>query len=69
MDDNKIIKLYLERSEQAISETARKYGRYCRFIAFNILRNDSDSEECVNDTYLRTWNSIPRNSRTDCKPF
>lgn len=59
MDDNKIIKLYWERSEQAISETAKKYGRYCHFIAFNILHNDSDSEECVNDTYFRTWNSIP----------
>lgn len=59
MDDNRIIKLYLERSEQAISETARKYGRYCHYIAFNILHNDSDSEECVNDTYLRTWNAIP----------
>lgn len=59
MDDHRIIKLYMERSEQAISETAQKYGRYCHYIAFNILHNDSDSEECVNDTYLRTWNSIP----------
>ena len=59
MDDHQIMKLYWERSEQAISETARKYGRYCHFIAYHILRNDSDSEECVNDTYLRAWNSIP----------
>lgn len=59
MDDNKIIKLYTERSEKAISETAVKYGRYCHYIAFNILRNNEDSEECVNDTYLRAWNSIP----------
>ncbi|MDO5409664.1 MAG: RNA polymerase sigma factor [Lachnospiraceae bacterium] len=59
MDDNKIIRLYMERSEQAISETSVKYGRYCHFIAFNILQNDNDAEECVNDTYLRTWNSIP----------
>ena len=59
MDDSKIIELYMDRSEQAISETARKYGRYCHYIAYNILHNDEDSEECVNDTYLRTWNSIP----------
>ena len=59
MDDSKIIELYMDRSEQAISETDRKYGRYCHYIAYNILHNDEDSEECVNDTYLRTWNSIP----------
>lgn len=59
MDDSKIIELYMDRSEQAISETAIKYGRYCHCIAYNILRNDEDSEECVNDTYLRTWNAIP----------
>lgn len=59
MDDTKIIKLYMERSEQAILETSQKYGRYCHFIAFNILQNDNDAEECVNDTYLRTWNAIP----------
>ena len=59
MDDSKIIELYMDQSEQAISETARKYGRYCHYIAYNILHNDEDSEECVNDTYLRTWNSIP----------
>lgn len=59
MDDRQIVDLYFERSETAISETAQKYGRYCRYIALNILHNDEDSEECVNDTYLRAWNSIP----------
>ena len=59
MDDRKIIKLYFDRSEQAISETAKKYGRYCHYIAFQILHNEEDSEECVNDTYLRAWNTIP----------
>lgn len=59
MNDSEIIALYMGRSEQAISETSKKYGRYCHYIAYNILRNDEDSEECVNDTYLRTWNSIP----------
>lgn len=59
MDDSKIIELYMERSEQAISETSKKHGRYCHYIAYSILHNDEDSEECVNDTYLRAWNSIP----------
>lgn len=61
MDDKQILDLYWERSEVAISETSKKYGKYCRYIAFNILHNDEDSEECVNDTYLRAWNSIPPN--------
>ena len=59
MDDRKIIKLYFDRSEQAISETAKKYGRYCHYIAYQILHSKEDSEECVNDTYLRAWNVIP----------
>lgn len=59
MEDGKIIQLYLNRSEQAISETSEKYGRYCHYVAFSILRDDGDSEECVNDTYLRAWNAIP----------
>ncbi len=59
MDDKQIVDLYWERSETAISETAKKYGKYCRYIAFNILHNDEDSKECVNDTYLRAWNNIP----------
>ncbi len=59
MDDKRIIKLYFERSQKAITETAHKYGRYCHYIAFNIVGNDSDAEECVNDTYFRVWNCIP----------
>ena len=55
MDDKQILDLYWERSEAAISETSKKYGKYCRYIAFNILHNDEDSEECVNDTYLRAY--------------
>ena len=51
MDDKQIVDLYWERSETAISETAKKYGRYCHYIAFNVLHNDEDSEECVNDWY------------------
>lgn len=67
MDDKKIIDLYWNRSETAISETANKYGRYCHRIAYNILHNNQDCEECVNDTYLRTWNAIPP-KRPNCLP-
>ena len=59
MDDNKIIELFMDRSEQAISEASKKYGKYCHYIAYSILHNDEDSEECVNDTYLTVWNKIP----------
>lgn len=59
MEDKKIIDLYWVRSEEAISQTASKYGTYCRSIAWNILYNSEDTEECVNDTYLRAWNAIP----------
>ena len=59
MDDRQIIELYNERSETAISETADKYGKYCYYIAYHILYNEQDSEECVNDTYLRAWKAIP----------
>ncbi len=59
MDDLKIVELYFERSESAIEETQNKYGKYCRYIAMQILGNEQDAEECVNDTYLALWNSIP----------
>lgn len=59
MDDKQILDLYWERSENAIVETANKYGKYCHYIAYNILHNDEDSEECVNDTYLKAWGVIP----------
>lgn len=59
MEDREIIDLYWARSEQAIRETDRKYGPFCHSIARNILNNIQDSEECVNDTYMYTWNSIP----------
>lgn len=59
MDDSKIIELYFARNEQAIRETASKYGKLCHSIAYNILNNHEDSEECVNDTYAGVWNAIP----------
>ena len=59
MQDQAIIDLYIERNERAIEETAAKYGAYCNKIAYNILRDVFDAEECVNDTYLRVWNTVP----------
>ena len=59
MDDSKIIELFYERSEQAIVELSKKYGATCHKIAVNILKNDLDAQECVNDTYLGAWNTIP----------
>lgn len=59
MEDEKIIELYLARSENAISETSAKYGAFFLRISRNILRSEQDAEECVNDTYLKAWNSIP----------
>lgn len=59
MEDQEIIKLYLERNEQAINETQKKYAGYCFTIANNILNDHMDAEECLNDTYQGAWNSIP----------
>lgn len=65
MNDASIIELYWERSEEAVRETDKKYGRLCNNIANNILNNKSDAEECVNDTYLTVWDSIP-DERPNC---
>lgn len=59
MEDKRIVELYWKRSESAITETNKKYGKYCRYIAKNILNSDTDAEDCVNDTYLKAWYAIP----------
>lgn len=59
MEDRQIVDLYWERSEAAISESAEKYGRYCHSIAYRILFDEQDSCECVNDTWLKAWESMP----------
>lgn len=61
MEDLEIIELYNHRDEKAISETDKKYSSYLYVIAKNILNDHKDSRECVNDTYLRAWNTIPPN--------
>lgn len=59
MDDARIVALYWDRSDEAIPETASKYGRYLTSISYNILASREDAEECVNDTYHDAWNSMP----------
>ena len=59
MEDKYIVELYWNRDENAISETANKYGRYLNSISYNILLNREDALECVNDTYHDAWNSMP----------
>ena len=59
VDDKHIIELYWQRSENALRETSSKYGKLCLHLAKNMLWNLEDAEECVNDTYLTAWNTIP----------
>ena len=59
MDDSKIIALYFGRSQEAIEQTEKKYGKYCHYIAYNILYSSPDAEECVNDTYMKAWQTMP----------
>ena len=69
LEDKQIVDLYWQRSEQAVPETAAKYGSYCRTIAYNILSDAQDAEECVNDTYLKAWNSMPTNRPSRLAPY
>ncbi len=62
MNDNEIIKLYFSRDVRAIEETSRKYSAYIKSLAFNILNNNEDAEECINDALNRIWNTIPPKS-------
>ena len=69
MDDREIIDLYWERDQKAIHYTAQKYERYCYSIAYSILNNNEDSEECVNDTLKKAWDSIPPKKPNKLKLF
>lgn len=66
MRDKEIINLYFERSERAIEETDKKYKGLCSHVIRNILKDTSDVDECINDTWLGAWNSIPP-AVPDCK--
>ncbi len=69
MEDKEIVSLYWARLEEAISETTKKYGRYCHYIAFQILQDESDAEEIVNDTWWKAWNTMPPNRPDPLKPY
>lgn len=59
MNDNEIIELFFQRNQDGILEAQQKYGAYCQSIARNILGSEEDSQECLNDLWLRAWNAIP----------
>lgn len=59
MEDKQIVEMFFERDEQALKIVEKKYGGLCFCIANNILHSESEAEECVNDTYLAAWDSIP----------
>lgn len=69
LTDESIVALYWARSESAVSETAIKYGSFCRSIAIAILVDHEDAEECVNDTYLDAWNAMPPHRPTVLSSF
>ena len=69
MEDKRIIDLYWQRDEQALTLTRRKYGAYCHAIASQILHNREDADECENDTYLRAWNAMPPDRPQGLRPY
>ena len=69
MEDSTIVNLYWQRSDQAIPETERKYGSYCHTVSMRIVNNLEDAEECVNDTWLGAWNSMPENRPSFLAPY
>ncbi len=69
IEDDEIIDMYFLRNEEAIAATSGKYGNYCGTVARNILGSIEDSEECVNDTWLKTWNAIPPDRPFNLKAF
>lgn len=69
MEDQRIIDLFFRRKDDAIDQTNQKYGKYCYTIAWNILSNRQDAEECVNDTWLGAWNAIPPHRPAHLRPF
>lgn len=69
MEDKEIVALYFARSEDAIRETDLKYGAFCRRVAQNVLTLREDAEECVNDTWLHAWNSMPSHRPALLAPY
>ena len=69
MEDYKIVDLYWAREERAIAETEKKYGRMLHSLSYSLLSSHEDAEECVNDTYLGAWNSMPPSRPNVLKAF
>ena len=69
MDDESIVKLYLLRSEDAIAETERKYGRYLESVAYRILGDREDAKEILNDTFMKVWSTVPPNKPSSLKIY
>lgn len=69
MEDHAIVEMYWSRDPEAIRESGKKYGSYCRAIARNILHDARDEEECVNDTWLNAWNAMPEDRPALLAPF
>ena len=69
VNDAQIIDMLFERSESALGEIEKTYGRLCLHISMNILSNHTDAEECVNDSYLKVWNTIPPQRPTSFKAY
>ena len=69
MEDCEILDLYRARAEDAIAETDRKYGRYCHYIAYQILSDDGEAAEVVNDAYLKVWKTVPPTSPKSLKSY
>lgn len=69
MDDSMIVDLFWQRSENALTVCAERYGAYCRKIAINVLHSVEDADECVNETWLKVWNAIPPAKPTLLRAF
>ena len=69
MEDSQIIEMYLQRNEQAIENTEKKYGKALKALSMRILADEADSSECVNDTYLKAWNTIPPTMPTSLSAY
>ena len=69
MEDSAIIDLYFSKDQRAIPATEEAYGPYCRTVAYNILHDEADAEECVNEAYLRAWEAIPPQRPTRLASF
>ena len=69
MDDNMIVDMLWKRTENALENVCAKYGTLCHSVSYSILRSHEDAEECVNDTYMQVWSSIPPNRPSNLKAY